>query len=157
MPVRMSGPSCTVASIFGVMMKTDYICPHCRAELNPRDEIVMLLSWDGAKHLVLFSSRIGDYTVHTPKGVAFDEGEVVEFMCPACHESLNSPAADDLGEIFLRKSDGSLARVGFSRTYGKHATFLVDEEDVKGFGDDVTAYQETNWFGAGRLGDEDSF
>ena len=136
-------------------MKNDFICPHCRTVLNPNEEIIMLVSKGGAKHLILFSARIGDYTIHTSPEVDFEAGEVVDFMCPACHWSFRSPVADDISEVLLRDKEGAFSRVGFSRTYGKQATFLIDEEDVKGFGEDAAAYRETNWFGAGRFWEGD--
>ncbi len=132
-------------------MKTSYLCPRCRIVLNPHQEIIMLMSRGESRHLVLFSPRIGDYKVQTPSDVSFKEGEAVEFMCPSCHAGFRSPVADDIAEILLRQEDGTFLRVGFSRTYGKQATFLISRKEVKGFGEDAAAYREMNWFGEGGL------
>ncbi len=131
-------------------MRGSYLCPHCRALLNPHEEIILLLFRDDAKHLVAFSPRVGDYTIHKSGNIHFEEGEVAEFLCPACHVSLSSKVAGDLGEI-LKEDDGIVTRINFSRTYGKKATFVIGEGEVEGFGPDAPTYQEMNWFGESRF------
>ena len=135
-------------------MKSSYLCPHCRAILNPRRKIIMVLSRKNSNGLVLFSDEVGDSTVYRAEDVEIAEGEKVDFLCPCCHKSLGSPVADDFGEVIKQDPDGTTTRVNFSRIFGKQATFVIGKGEVQSFGDDATAFQETNWFGAGRSWDE---
>ena len=38
-------------------------------------------------------------------------------------------------------------RMEFSRTYGEHATFIVDGQEVTAYGEDADDYQDVNFFG----------
>lgn len=131
-------------------MARRYLCPHCRATLNPGTKIVLRLR-HGRKHgLVLLSPQVGNYKTIIAEEILPTTGQVVHLYCPVCGVDLRSASSHKLAELLLDKETGDLERIAFSRTYGEHATFVVRDNVIRVFGDDAVYYDSVNFFGEGR-------
>ena len=123
-------------------MPLTYHCPKCRAVLNPNVRVVLVVRFEDRKGLALMSSKLGDYKFHCDKGFyeGVRKGDMLEFLCPVCSESLTSPTMDGFTELLLTNGDrpGMEPRLlRFSRVSDQHATFLYDGDTVKEFGEDA--------------------
>ncbi len=128
-------------------MKKSYLCPHCRAVLNPNVKIVLAVDAGGERGLVLLSAKPGDYRFIADPRLGLREGTFCEFFCPVCSASLTSPADDHFAELLLDRGEGEPGRVEFSRVFGEHATFIVDGRDVTAYGENADDYRNVNFFG----------
>lgn len=123
-------------------MALTYHCPKCRAVLNPHLRVILVVQYDGRKGIVLLSPKLGDYKFHCDKVFlkGISKGDMVEFLCPVCAESLTSTALDHFSELLVVSSsrpDAEPLRLRFSRVSEEHATFLHDGQSVKEFGEDA--------------------
>jgi hypothetical protein len=119
------------------MMNWKYFCPKCEAHLNPALNIVLKALVSGQQGLLVFSPEPGNYEVALPDGVESRMGQVWEFFCPVCHANITSEENHDLAMLTMTDTAGSQFKVYFTKLEGEHATFVVDTEEVKAFGDDV--------------------
>lgn len=132
-------------------MRLTYKCPHCRAAINAKKNIILAASTPDNKEnnrgLALLHEAMGDYTVGMSDTLSVKTGDLVEFFCPVCNTSLNSEKSDDMA-CFLRADEtGEETTIFISRTYGEKCTFLVDENKrVKSYGDSVKKYLDPDWF-----------
>ena len=129
-------------------MKWTYACPHCHAVLNPHTKIILAARRGKRRGLILLSPQPGNYRSIIDSGFALQDGEMVEFTCPACGVDLVSTVAKKLAEILLVLPGQRTRRVQFSRVYGEHATFVMDGEKVVPYGDDAGSYERINFFGS---------
>lgn len=127
-------------------MKKRYLCPHCEAVLNPNVKVVFTVANDGRRGILLLNARPGDYGLIADPSLEMCKGDVADFFCPVCNADLASKSDPHFVEIHMRRGDGPVSLVEFSRTYGKHATFIVDGRNVQSFGEDAEDY-DTNFFG----------
>ena len=133
-------------------MSLSYLCPKCHAVLNPNVRVVLVARFDGKKGIVLLSPKLGDYRFHCDKGFyeGVHKGDMLEFICPVCTESLTSPTMDHFTELLVVNGTGlelddkpHLLR--FSRVSEEHATFLHDGKIVREFGEDAeTVHKRLN-------------
>ena len=128
-------------------MQMSYHCPKCDAVLNPNVRVVLVAHVGDVRGLMLMSSKLGDYQVICDKGFDLDvkEGDVVDFRCPVCTESLTSEKYETFTELKIVNSHRpeqppSLLR--FSRVCDEHATFLYDDKGVKEFGEEAGLFRE---------------
>jgi len=68
--------------------------------------------------------------------------------CPVCAENLTSPKNKDFCELALVTIGHQDRLVEFSRIFGKHATFIIDGDDVSSYVDDDDDLDMLNFFGA---------
>ncbi len=130
-------------------MKREYFCPSCRTTLNPNVKIVLTASWGEQRGLVLLSPQPGNYQAFISKELAPPEGARLSFSCPVCQASLHSTVDKNLAELGYRTSHGETGSVDFSRVCGEHATYFVNEDDVRAFGENAGVYGARNFFGEG--------
>ncbi len=128
-------------------MSLEYRCPKCNAILNPNIRVILVARFNDRKAIVLMSSRLGDFHIicDNESRSILHTGEVVEFCCPVCSESLTSPNFDEFAELrVINKAnpDHKLCLLRFSRVCDEHATFLYDGDTVKGFGEDADLVRE---------------
>ena len=119
------------------------ICPKCHAVLNPDNSIVLSAKRKNNKWgLVLLSSEIGNYTALTHKDFSVDEGEYVEFYCPACHHNLTNLAPEKNLAVFemIDKNNVS-STIIISGIAGEKCTCKITEGKVESFGDDAKKYK----------------
>jgi len=129
-------------------MKKTYVCPHCRAVLNPNVKIIFVVD-DGTKRgLMLLSAKPGDYRLIVDPNFPLVQGQKATFHCPVCDAALTSALSDGFVEILLDQGEAELSKVEFSRVFGEQATFIVDGKEVTAYGDDADDYGDINFFGS---------
>ena len=130
-------------------MKNLYVCPHCGATLNPNVKIILVLHHRGRRGLLLLSPQPGNFKFVLDPDLAagLQPGTAVKFTCPACAADLTSRVNRKFAVLHLVTAGQAPRRVEFSRVYGTHATFIVSETGVKGYGADVEDYRRVNFFG----------
>jgi hypothetical protein len=99
--------------------------------------------------LILLSPKVGNYSVVLGGDFTLVEGNRANFSCPVCQADLQSPVNSQFGEVLRERPEGGYDRVEFHRTYGKRATFVVAQDEVRAFGEDAESFRATNFFGAG--------
>lgn len=129
-------------------MKKSYLCPECRAVLNPNKKLIFVVRNGEARGLMLLSARPGDYRLIVDENLPLESGDLCEFHCPVCSASLTSRRHDQFCELLMDKGELVPSLVEFSRVYGKHATFILDGRDLTAFGEDADDFETTNFFGA---------
>lgn len=128
-------------------MKRTYSCPHCEGVLNPSVKIVLRGQLKGLKGLFLFSPKPGNYDVVVPPGFDLQPGDEVAFACPICGLDLTSSKGEDWAEIHFGSGPRTGGTVVFSKVSGRHATYFITQEEVRGYGED--ARDNVNFWGAG--------
>ena len=130
-------------------MKWKYLCPHCKAVLNPNVKIVLAARRGKTRGIILLSPRLGDYKVICDDDFAtkVQAGELVQLSCPACASDLTSKVSHKLAEIELHQPGHQVKRVQFSRVQGEQATFILNGERVVPYGEDALLYDTVNFFG----------
>ncbi|MFH2051847.1 MAG: hypothetical protein ABIK96_05195 [bacterium] len=131
-------------------MKKVYICPHCDAVLNPSVKILLTIGCRKNRGLILLSPQPGNFKFICDEKIeaCLKTGEAVKFSCPVCHEDLTSPSNKNFARLTLVVPGAKNKYVEFSRVYGQHATFVISEDEVMAFGEDVDNLGKTNFFGA---------
>lgn len=131
-------------------MKLNYICPHCRAALNAKKNIILVAKIPHEKHnhgLVLLHEEIGNYAVATSSTLIVETNDVVDFYCPVCNESLNSVKGENLAYFTRIDEIGEETTIVISRMYGERCTFQVgDKKKVKSYGESVRKYLDPEWY-----------
>jgi hypothetical protein len=127
-------------------MPYSYLCPRCKANLSPNIRVVLIARYNNHTGLVLMSPKPGDFRFICDKGFynGVKRGDTLEFFCPVCTKSLNSPHADHFTELLIidrRRLDQEPWIIRFSRVSEEHATFVYDGETVKAFGEDAKLFQ----------------
>ena len=133
-------------------MKPQFMCPGCRAVLNPGDKIVLTVRFQNAAGLILLSPQPGDYQYICDEsfGRHIRAGDSVDFSCPICNQDLTSPLSDKLVEFLMIDGDEPARSAQFSRVCGERATFISDGESVEAFGPDTSLYNDLNFSGEER-------
>lgn len=132
-------------------MKRVYSCTRCNAVLNPNVKILLRASRQGHKGLILLSPQPGNYKAIVSDDLELSGGDLVEFACPVCGETLTSQHDKNLAAINFKFTTGLQGTVFFSRRFGEHATYFVADDDVKVYGENANQSSGMNFFGAGRL------
>lgn len=131
-------------------MKSVYGCPHCKAVLNPSVKVLLVIKYNKKKGMILLSPQPGNFKFICDKSVedAVKPGATVTMCCPVCSTDLVSSTNKKFIALDLIDPNGNKARVEISRVYGTHATFIIDGNEVKSYGDDADDMGSTNFFGA---------
>ncbi|MFC2087827.1 hypothetical protein ACFLSA_06685 [Bacteroidota bacterium] len=111
-------------------MEKQYTCPLCGGHLRIRENIIFLAK--NKKHekgIILLHSEIGNYQSIKHPSFEFEEGELLEFLCPICHKSLASDFDDRLTHVLLEEK-GEKFDIYFSRIAGEQSTYKVDSNKV---------------------------
>ena len=130
-------------------MRPSYYCPHCEGLLNPGTKVIFVIENGSNRGLILLSPELGDYAVVLAESFPIEAGTLNRFSCPICQHDMRSPVNENFVEISRHESDGSRARVNFSRVAGEHATFVCGPQGVDRFGEHALRYENVNFFGAG--------
>jgi predicted RNA-binding Zn-ribbon protein involved in translation (DUF1610 family) len=131
-------------------MRLTYKCPHCAAAINAKKNIILtarLADDKENKGLALLHEEMGNYTVAMSATLNVKSGDIVEFFCPVCNESLNSSKSDDMANFIRLDETGEETAIYISRTYGERCTFQVDDKKhVRSYGDSVKKFLDPEWF-----------
>ncbi len=120
-------------------MNVNYICPACRSYLNAHDYIIFSAKTaKGERGLILLHPELGNYTVHHHPEFKFEQGEVVEFFCPVCGESLSVKQKENFAKILMTDESGKEFTILFSRVAGEKSTYKIQGESIEIFGKDAT-------------------
>jgi hypothetical protein len=125
---------------------TNFICPHCHGHLRVSNSIIFLTkTTKGKSGLLLISSELGDYSVKMhPSYDNFEEGEVVNFICPICYENLDAEEYDkNLAKVIMQEDDGKESVVVFSKIVGEKCTYQVTDSQIKSYGENSQEYNST--------------
>jgi hypothetical protein len=128
-------------------MKTRFLCPHCRAVLNPGARIVFIVRYGEIGGLMLLHPEPGTYKYQCdrPLREGIKEGDTVDFYCPVCTSSLVSPSAKTMVEMVVEIPHHKTRVARFSRVCGEHATFISDGRVVDAYGEHVRRYQDIDF------------
>ena len=124
----------------------NFLCPHCQGHLRVSNSIIFLTkTTKGKSGLVLISPELGDYSVKMhPTYNNFEEGEVVNFICPICYENLDAEEFDkNLAKIVMQEEDGKESTIVFSKIVGEKCTYQITEGNIKSYGKNSTEYDST--------------
>lgn len=130
-------------------MKDQYLCPHCRASLNAKKNIILVARGEEAKNkgLVLMHEAIGNYTVAMSASLVMQPGDLVDFYCPVCNHCLNVGEGENLASLIRIDADQNETVIVISRVFGERCTFQLDNKrQVKKYGDNVRKYLNPEWF-----------
>ncbi len=129
-------------------MEVTYLCPHCRGAINASNNIV--LSAKSGKNkigLVLLHKDIGNYTVAISSTLLIEPGEIVDFNCPVCHESLNLVKGEALAGFIMLENGVEESNIIISRAYGENISFKVDKNKrIETYGKSISRYLDPEWF-----------
>jgi len=124
-------------------MKTRFLCPHCRATLRIRENIIFKVKTeDHRMGILLLNPSLGNYSYISSPDLKFEDGEKVEFLCPVCCENLAAKnISTDLVDIIMVDNEKKEYHVYFSSIAGEHTTFKIEKDNVvEQFGKDSSAY-----------------
>lgn len=131
-------------------MNLIYKCPHCRASINAKRNIILAAQMahkKESKGLALLHEEIGNYTVAMSSTLTVKSGDLVNFYCPVCNESLDSVKEKDLAHFIRMDETGEESTIYISRIYGERCTFQVDDKKfMKSYGDSVRKFMNPEWF-----------
>ncbi len=124
-------------------MQFKYHCPHCNATLNPSQKIIFCIQKEETKCLILLSPDPGDYNYYIADEIKLQKGDIWDFLCPICHANLKAKTEDDnaMATILVISTDEKRRQLLFSRKVGVHATFILEDQEIKSFGSDSIDYE----------------
>jgi transcription initiation factor IIE alpha subunit len=124
-------------------MKTQFLCPQCRATLRVRQNIIFKVRTEDQKMgILLVNPELGNYSYISSPDLKFEDGEKIDFMCPVCCDNLVAKdISEDLVQVIMIDNDDREYRVYFSSIAGEHSTFKIEEQNiVEHYGEDSSAY-----------------
>jgi hypothetical protein len=122
-------------------MELDYLCPACKSLLNIGDKIVLSVRLKNKQNgLLLFEKILGSYNVKKQNVLHYKDGDLVEFFCPICHESLQSSIHTNLTRLVMVDDEENEADIHFSRIAGEQATYKISGKNLESFGKDKDIY-----------------
>ena len=114
--------------------KYDFFCPHCSAQLNKKDGIILHTKRvNGDEGVITMDVAVGKYTYTHEPPVKFEKGEVVDFFCPACKTDLQSNQYDNFARMLMRVGKNIEFDILFSREAGKRKTFIITEDGIESY------------------------
>jgi hypothetical protein len=129
-------------------LKINYLCPHCRAYLRVWNNIIFIVKSEARKLLsiLLLNPELGNYDLIHHSTIEFQEGEMLDFICPVCRADLTATEIHkNLVRIIMIDENKKELDVYFSKICGEHSTFLIHDDDiVEKYGEDNSVY--VNYF-----------
>ena len=124
-------------------MSIKYFCPDCKSMLNPSKKVVFCIEKDDKRHLILLDPRPGNYTRYLGDDIKLNKGDVWEFFCPVCHFNLHVDEDNDkpMAMVLCENPKGKNYKMIFSRQVYTHASFIIDDAEMKSFGTDSFDYE----------------
>ena len=129
-------------------LKINYLCPSCRSYIRVWNYIIFTVRRHSDKKmgLLLLNPELGNYDLIHHSSLKFDEGEMIDFLCPVCHADLTATEINkNLAHIVMIDENNKEYHVFFSKICGEQSTFKIKEDDiVEMHGEDSSAY--VNYF-----------
>jgi hypothetical protein len=130
-------------------MQIKYLCPHCKGAINTKRNIILSAESkeDRSKRgLVLLHEEIGNYTVAMTGTIDLNPGDVVDFFCPVCHASINTPLGENMANLIRVEPNGDESNIVISRVFGERCTFQIDDrKKIKYYGDSMGKFIDPDW------------
>lgn len=118
----------------------NFLCPKCLAHICVGNHLILKVRNQKKKTgLLLLNPQIGNYSSIKHPEFEIQEGEALEFFCPACNSSLESDIHGNLVHVILHEN-GQDNNVYFSRITGEHSTFETSGDSVRIAGEDAGRY-----------------
>ncbi len=129
-------------------MEVQYLCPHCRGAINANDHIILTArTIEKNAGLVLLHQEMGNYTSTHSATLVIEPGEIVDFFCPLCHESLNTRRGEHFAHFIRIDESGKESKIVISRKYGEKTTFKIEDgKAVESYGESARKYMDPEWF-----------
>ena len=125
-------------------LKVNFLCPHCRAYLRVWNNIIFIVNsiQRNLHAILLLNPELGNYNLVHHSSVEFEEGEMLNFMCPICRTDLTAKGINNsLAKIVMTDENNKEFDVYFSKICGEHSTFLIHDDDiVEKYGKDSSSY-----------------
>lgn len=122
----------------------NYLCPNCRSYLRVWNNIIFTVKLKSKKQqgILLLYPELGNYDFIHHTSIKFEEGELVDFICPLCHADLTATEINEnLARVILIDENNKEYDVYFSKICGEHSTFKIKEDDiVEKYGEDSSSY-----------------
>lgn len=119
----------------------DFLCPKCKDHLRIGDHIIFKVkNCRKQSGLLLLSPQIGNYCSAKHPTFEIKKGEVLDFYCPLCNNSLKSDIHQNLAHIIMIDETGNFYDTYFSQIAGEHSTFETDGDTVHVAGEDAGRY-----------------
>lgn len=129
-------------------LKINYLCPICRSYIRVWNYIIFTVKShsDNKRGLLLLNPELGNYDLIHHSSIQYEEGEIVDFLCPVCHADLTANHVNkNLAHIIMIDENKKEYHVFFSKICGEHSTFKIKEDGiVEMHGEDSSAY--VNYF-----------
>lgn len=110
----------------------DFNCPHCKAMLSSAGTITLKTKRDnGETGVIRMNTNLGNYEYTHEPAIQFEAGELVDFVCPHCDTTLNSPEFDNYAQLKMVVDKGIIFDILFSRKAGVHKTYLITEDGIE--------------------------
>lgn len=112
----------------------NFHCPHCQKRLS--DSGVILLNTkrnNGEEGHIRLATTFGNYSYSHEPAVKFEQGEIVNFSCPACKAFVHSDKYKDYAILKMSVSEKIIFDVLFSREAGKRKTYVVTEDGIESY------------------------
>lgn len=125
-------------------LKVNYLCPHCRAYLRVWNNIILIARSERSNQqgILLFNAEVGNYELIHHSSISFEEGELVDIICPVCHADLTaSEISDNLTRIVMIDENNKEYNIYFSKICGEKSTFKIEKNNiVESYGPDSSHY-----------------
>jgi len=122
----------------------NYLCPDCRSYLRVWNNIIFTVKLKSKKQqgILLLNPQLGNYDFFHHTSIKFEEGELVDFICPVCHADLTATEINEnLARVILIDENNKEYDVYFSKICGEHSTFKIREDDIiSKYGEDSSSY-----------------
>ena len=129
-------------------LKLNYLCPHCRSYLRVWNNIIFIIKSipRDLQSILLLNPELGNYDLIHHSSIEFEEGEMLDFICPVCRADLTAIEIHrNLVRIIMIDENNKEFDVYFSKICGEPSTFLIHKDDiVEKYGEESSVY--VNYF-----------
>ena len=124
-------------------MKSSYLCPKCKGHLKVGDNVIFSTKTKNKEvGLILLNTKLGDYKYINHPSYKFNEGELIEFLCPICHSNLvASDIHNNLAKILTIDEQDNVYEILFSMVAGEKCTFKMKLSKVEEYGEHTSRYK----------------
>jgi len=119
----------------------NFLCPKCLAHIRVGTHLIFKVRNQKKKTgILLMHPQIGNYASEKHPSFEIEEGEALDFFCPACNTSLESGIHKNLVHVILQEESGQDHDVYFSRISGEQSTFETSGDALRAVGADAGRY-----------------
>ncbi|MBI9034379.1 MAG: hypothetical protein JEZ03_07910 [Bacteroidales bacterium] len=129
-------------------MNTNYYCPKCEGRVNMGNNIILIMTMENGKRSITFlHTELGNYESQVDPNISIKAGDRVEFLCPLCHSNIEYHK-EDTSLVHLVRVDElkNKSKVILSKIYGEYATYHIEGDQVKSYGEHALRYSDPEWY-----------